>query len=147
MKLATRGLGVLVGLLVSLPLCASAQTVAAGVEHSVYVTPDGHVWTWGLNHYGQLGTDEDLSVVHPSPIQVPNLDNVIAVASGDYHILALKNDGTVVAWGENGGGELGDGTTIWASHPVGVSGLSNIIAIAAKGAQSMALAADGTVYT
>ena len=34
---------------------AQAQTLAAGAEHTVVVTPDGHVWAWGGNTSGQLG--------------------------------------------------------------------------------------------
>jgi alpha-tubulin suppressor-like RCC1 family protein len=140
-----RALSVLFALVVYSPVLAHAATVAAGAEHSVFVAPDGQVWTWGRNYYGQLGTNEPSSINHTSPVAVPGLTDVIAVAAGDYHTLALRSDGTVVAWGENNG-RLGDGTTTLRTAPVAISGLSNIIAVAASGNQSMALAADGTVY-
>src|SRR6266540_4568118 len=47
MKQAACWLSVLLGLLVSSPGVARAGTIAAGAEHTVVVTPDGHVWTWG----------------------------------------------------------------------------------------------------
>ncbi|MBK7282970.1 MAG: hypothetical protein IPI09_20595 [Burkholderiales bacterium] len=62
-----------------------------------------------------------------------------------YHSLALKSDGTVVAWGNNLQGQLGDGTTTNRTSPVAVTGLTAVAAIAAAGYQSIALKSDGTV--
>ena len=62
------------------------------------------------------------------------LTNVVAVAAGNCHNLALRADGTVAAWGDNGSGQ----TTAPA-------GLSEVVAIAAGGEHSLALRADGTV--
>ena len=74
------------------------------------------------------------------------------VVAGDTHSLALKSDGTVWAWGNNGSGQLGDGTTTQRSNPVQVTGLSGVTAIAVSGAIassigfSLALKSDGTVW-
>jgi len=62
------------------------------------------------------------------------LTNVIAVAAGGQHFLALKDNGTVVAWGDNGSGQT--------NVP---PGLSNIVAVAGGGSFSLALRQDGTV--
>ena len=67
------------------------------------------------------------------------------VAAGQYHSAALKADGTVLAWGGNGYGQLGDGTTTSYSIPVVVSGLSDIVAVAAGAYHTVALKFDGTV--
>jgi alpha-tubulin suppressor-like RCC1 family protein len=53
---------------------------------------------------------------------------VVAIASGDYHCLALKRDGTVVAWGLDSSGQC--------DVP---SGLRNVAMIAARGSHSMVL--------
>ena len=50
-------------------------------------------------------------------MQVPGLTGVMAVAAGYVHTVALKSDGTVWAWGENGYGQLGDGTTTDETFP------------------------------
>ena len=60
--------------------------------------------------------------------------------------MALKSDGTVWAWGDNGYGQLGDGTTTDRTTPVQVSGLSGVTAIAAGCYHTVALKSDGTVW-
>ncbi|MGH7462454.1 MAG: RCC1 domain-containing protein, partial [Longimicrobiales bacterium] len=64
---------------------------------------------------------------------------------GSIHSLALLEDGTVRAWGENRFGQVGDGTTTNRDRPVLVPGVRNAVAIAAAGYFSIAVLADGTV--
>ena len=61
---------------------------------------------------------------------VSGLTGVTAIAGGNNDAYALLSDGTVRAWGSNGAGELGDGTTTNSSTPVPVSGLTGVTAIA-----------------
>ncbi len=68
-----------------------------------------------------------------------------AVAAGETFSLALLEDGTVLGWGSNYRGQLGDGSTTQQSTPVPVSGLSEVVAIAAAQDHSLALLEDGTV--
>ena len=68
---------------------------------------DGTVYSWGDNTYGQLGNGTTTNSL--TPIMV-NIDNVMDIAAGDRHSIALKNDGTVWTWGRNNYGEIGDGT-------------------------------------
>jgi hypothetical protein len=73
--------------------------------------------------------------------------NIVAIASGSCHSLALKSDGTVWAWGYNLYGQLGNNTTIFYSNiPVQVSILNKVIAIAGGGYYSLALKSDGTIW-
>jgi alpha-tubulin suppressor-like RCC1 family protein len=99
---------------------------------------------WGSNLLRQLGdgTAQGLSDV---PVPVSTLRFVTSVAAGGYHSLALMADSTVKAWGSNGFGQLGDGTTLTREVPVTVSGLSGVRAIAAGGHHSLALMSNGTV--
>jgi alpha-tubulin suppressor-like RCC1 family protein len=68
------------------------------------------------------------------------------VAAGALHSLALKSNGTVWAWGNNGNGQLGNGTYTNSSTPVQVYGLTNVKRIAAGGRLSLAVKTDGTVW-
>lgn len=60
---------------------------------------------------------------------------VVAIAAGGHHSLALKADGSVLAWGSGGGGQVGNGEpAVSQSTPVQVSGLgpgSGVVAVAA----------------
>jgi len=137
--------------------------VAAGSQHSLALSVDGSIWAWGGNSNGQLG--DGTTTDRPWPVQVvqvvgladdkpllATLHSVIAVSAGDRHSLALLANGTVLAWGANGKGELGDGTTTARKTPVAVSGpngvgqFTDIIAISAGARYSLALKADGTVW-
>jgi len=70
---------------------------------------------------------------------VTGLAGVTAIASGYLHNLALKPNGTVLAWGYNAKGQLGNGTAIDQSVPIEVPGLTDISGIAGGGYHSLAL--------
>ena len=79
---------------------------------------------------------------------VTGIGAAVAVAAGSYHRLALLADGTVLAWGSNDRGQLGDGTRVDRREPVTVCDLRGVVAIAASsGGHSMALTSDGAVRT
>ena len=71
--------------------------------------------------------------------------DVVAIAAGDGHGVALKADGTVWDWGANFYGQLGDGTTTQRNAPVRAIGVTNAVAIAAGQYHTLALKSDGTV--
>ena len=58
--------------------------------------------------------------------------------SAGGHTLALKSDGTVLAWGWNGWGQIGEGTLVDRPSPVAIVGLSNVVAVAVGSAHSVA---------
>ncbi|KPA10367.1 BNR repeat domain protein, partial [Candidatus Magnetomorum sp. HK-1] len=79
------------------------QAIAAGKEHTLALSVDGYVWAWGYNMEGQLGLDDTSNRNYPEQVLSPSgadyLSNVVAIAAGTRHSLALKNDGSVWAWG------------------------------------------------
>jgi hypothetical protein len=122
------------------------KQISGGWFHTVALTADGTVWTWGDNSRWQLG--DGTIPNRNSPYQISGLSDIVAVSGGDCHTAALKSDGTVWTWGCNDKSELGNGTTGTDSHvPVQVSGLTNIIRIAARDYHNIALKSDGTVWT
>ena len=74
---------------------ASAQTMAGGENFSIVLKSDGTVWTFGANNHGQLGNNS--TMLERTPIQVPGLSSIVAVAAGRFHALALKSDGTLLS--------------------------------------------------
>jgi alpha-tubulin suppressor-like RCC1 family protein len=123
----------------------SVIAVAAGDYHTLALRNDGTVWSWGYNNYGQLG-DGTVNVASDTPILVKNLSGIISIAAGAGHSIALRNDGTVWAWGNNIDGQLGNGSTVNSNLPVQVSGLSGMTAISAGWLHSVALRSNGTVW-
>ncbi|WNG45970.1 RCC1 repeat-containing protein [Archangium minus] len=119
-------------------------SMAAGRVHSLALDRDGTLWAWGGNAYGQLGdgSGPDFDLRHLNPTQV--LTHVSSIAAGAYHTLAIKQDGTLWAWGHNGDGQLGDGSTTDRLTPVQV--LSGVSAVFAGDSHTLALKQDGTLW-
>jgi alpha-tubulin suppressor-like RCC1 family protein len=135
-------------------------SISAGTDFSIAVKQDGTVWAWGHGHAGQLGNQDiiDLSPKNlqerwikydeTKPVQVKNVNDVIAVSAGASHVLALKKDGTVWAWGSNMVGQVGSGDSRTIhSNAVQVIGLSDVIQVEAGINHSLALKKDGTVWS
>src|SRR5262249_45079952 len=80
------------------------------------------------------------------PVSSVGLSGVTAMSAGAVHGLAIRSDGTVVSWGHNKSGELGNATVTDSWTPVAVKGLSNIRAVSAGTSFSLALRADGPVF-
>lgn len=133
---------------VSLPAGVTITAIAAGWEDSLALTSTGSVYAWGDNVDGELGdgstSDSDL----PVPVDLPAGVKVAAIAAGEYHSLAVTTTGAVYAWGNNGDGQLGIGTTTNSDVPVEVD-LPAGVSAAAVGAgdnHSLVTTTSGAVY-
>ncbi len=130
---------------------AGIVAIAAGQDHALALAADGTVYAWGRNQYGQLGnsfTSDYLSSAYPVYDANFNPINAVAVAAGGYHSLAVLANGTVLAWGYNSNGQLGNGTegaNTGSATPKPVSGLTNAVAVAAGQYHSLALLSNGRV--
>ena len=122
----------------------SISTVAACRWHVLALTENGTVWAWGHGGAGALGIGD--WVRRTSPVQVPGLPPIRAIACGSYHSIALATDGTVWAWGLNDSGQLGNGTSEDSPVPVQASMPANIVAISASGRSNLALDAFYRVW-
>lgn len=129
---------------VALTTVSNVVAVASFQQHSVALKSDGTVWAWGYNYVGQLGNGT-ISSSYTPPVQVLGLTGIVAIGVGSQHSVALKNDGTVWAWGYNNNGNLGNGSRTNSSIPVQVSGLSGVRAIAVGWNHNLALLNNGTV--
>lgn len=135
-----------VGLLDGAAVVAAAKSrIKGGLYHTVASKADGTVWAWGYNGNGQLGGGTVGATV-TAPVKLAGLADAVGASAGGYHSLSTQRDGTVRAWGYNGNGRLGDGTTTEKNAPVLVSGLTNVIEVVAGDAHNLALKADGTVW-
>ncbi|TFG92057.1 MAG: hypothetical protein E4H15_04550 [Syntrophobacterales bacterium] len=92
-------------------------TIAAGDHHTLALKSDGSLWAWGDNYFGQLGDGRTTSW-SSSPVQTGTDTDGAQIAAGSDHSLALKDDGSLWAWGSNNSGQLGDGTDTDRHSPV-----------------------------
>jgi len=133
--------------------------IAACQNHYLAARQDGTVWSWGYDNFAGMLGDGTQRLASRIPVQVVgpggtgHLEGIVAVAVGDSHCLAVRDDGTVWAWGCNCSGQLGDGTRsderrtpVQVVGPGGKGHLTDITAVAAGNDHSLALGKDGSVW-
>lgn len=123
----------------------AVSAIAAGAWHTCALGKDRTVECWGRNDSGQLGNGTTTSSPSPTATQVAGLTDVKAIAAGGSHTCAIRKDRTVVCWGDNQSGQLGDGTLTSSTTPVPVSNLTGVVGIAAGGSHTCAVRKDRTV--
>jgi alpha-tubulin suppressor-like RCC1 family protein len=90
----------------------TAVAITAGIDHICAILDDGSVSCWGYNGQGQLGDGTTTSRNTPTQTSSLGTDRIVfAITAGSYHTCAILDDGSVSCWGNNGQGQLGDGTT------------------------------------
>lgn len=114
--------------------------------HTIMLKSNGTVWTFGIGDGGELGTGKNQTSDEPAQAIFPDGTEIIQVACGERHNLALDSQGNVWAWGTEAYGELGS-TNQTISTPSKVPGLSNIKKIACGAHTSYAVTAKGEVYS
>ncbi|MGD9751631.1 MAG: RCC1 domain-containing protein [Acidimicrobiia bacterium] len=130
-----------------------AVDVAAGLDHTVVVKDDGTVLAFGINEFGQLGsaTNNGTGTPNPTPTAVAGITDAVAAAGGEEFTLVLKEDGTLVGFGDNFFGQLGNATNNGNATanptPAAATVLTDVVDIAAGSHHSLALKADGTVWS
>ncbi|MYQ98582.1 Ig-like domain repeat protein [Streptomyces sp. SID6139] len=133
---------------VHLPAGTTVTAISSGAGHALALTSTGEVLAWGDNDFGQLGDGTTVNRNVPVPVHVPAGTTVTSIAGADDHSLALTSTGEVLAWGYNGRGQLGNGTTTNSSVPVLVHLAAGVVVTAVAGAhgfQSFALTSTGQV--
>jgi alpha-tubulin suppressor-like RCC1 family protein len=138
----------------SFPANSTFSAIAGGSGHSLALSSNGKLYSWGKNAYGRLGignTDAKSAPVAISTASFPANSTFSAIAAGGAHSLAISSKGDLYSWGRGGQGQLGTGNNDDTSSPVAVStesfSGSTFSAIAAGGFHSIALTSDGKLYT
>jgi alpha-tubulin suppressor-like RCC1 family protein len=140
-----RRLALGLALLAPLASVSAAPWMATGGSgHTQVLDGDGNVWGWGYNKYGTVG---DGSTVNGEPHaqRTPRqaaISNVVSIASGQGHNVAVTSDGTVWSWGY---GYLGHGAFEGRATPTQVFGVTNVKQVASGLFHTLALKQDGSV--
>jgi hypothetical protein len=155
---------------IQVPGLTGVVSIATSYNAAFAVKSDGTVWAWGWNAEGELGIGTaggPACYANPlrtgcmalSPVQIPGLTGVSKIVTGGTSATyALMADGTVMSWGYNAAGQLGNGTTggecpdettpnCVQTTPGPVTGLTDVVDVAAGGGFAMARRTDGTLWT
>jgi len=125
-------------------LGSGVRALAVGFDHACAITADRRLQCWGANFAAQLGNGGDINSGTPVAVQGLGDTPVTKVTLGGSHGCALLEGGAVRCWGNNGSGEVGDGSTTQRRTAVAVSGLSSgVVDIAAGLAHTCAVLASG----
>jgi alpha-tubulin suppressor-like RCC1 family protein len=131
----------------ALPDDAEVTAVAAGESHSLALLEDGRVFAWGENEFGQLGDGSEEAALAPVEVDLSGFDSPpVDVFAANWSSYALLEDGALLGWGRNSGGQLGDGSEEQKLTPVAadLSGFAAGVESAAVGDDNvLALLGDG----
>jgi len=129
-----------------------AIQIAVSSDFAIALQADGTLWSWGNNDFGQLGLDDTDPRLVPTLIPDAGVsgDEWISVSAGANHVLALRDNGQLYAWGTNANGRLGIGivggvqlSPIAVASPVSGETWAEI---SAGDAHSLAILSDGTLW-
>lgn len=140
---------------------AGIRQIAANGSHSMALTDDGRVLSWGYNGRYQLGDGTLTHRSYPGPVLLHDddpadgdaklpLTGIRTIAAGRYHNVALDDGGRLWTWGDNASGQLGLGHTgsgIKRASLVPGTAAERFEEIAAGGFHSIAIREDGAVWT
>jgi alpha-tubulin suppressor-like RCC1 family protein len=117
------------------------------VRNTLAIKPNGTLWGWGLNDYGQLGLGNRTN--YSSPKQIGALTTWLSVTCGYLTGFAIKTDGTLWSWGgdPNSYGVLGLGNTTQYSSPKQVGSLTNWSSVVSGSRATIAVKTDGTLWS
>jgi alpha-tubulin suppressor-like RCC1 family protein len=112
-----------------------------------YVPPDVNlIYSWGENSCATLGDNTTTNRFSPVSV-VGGFTNWCQVSAGDKHLLGVRTNGTLYAWGRNYCGKLGDNTTADKSSPVSVvGGFTDWCQVSGGYYHSLAVRQNGTAW-
>src|SRR5664280_14839 len=94
-------------------------SITAGGIHTCGLTSAGAAYCWGYNWEGELG-DNTFTAERDTPVAVQGGVTFTSITAGGWHTCGLTSAGAAYCWGQNGDGQLGDGTSTNRSTPVAV---------------------------
>ena len=122
-----------------IPNLPKITNISSSYSGKLGLAEDGSVWEFD---YSILGDSIDYDMTK----KVNSLSNIVAISSGGEFNAALNRDGSVLTWGKNSSGQLGNGTFLKSDTPTKVKTLTNISQISCGAGYCLALKKDGTVW-
>ena len=124
------------------------MSAALGKRHSLFLTEEGMILACGNGQFGQLGlgAPEDVRL---TPVLIQGLHSIKQIAAGEYHSMALNDQGVVYSWGSGSWGKLGLSYDGNVSNPRVISTLtsSSVKFVACGGHHSACISFSGHTHT
>jgi len=121
--------------------------ISSGLYHTIAISGDGKLWSWGYNNSGQLGDGTLLD--KNTPIQIGADTDWVAIGTGYYHSFGIKSNGTLWAWGYNYYGQLGRGTNGNGTNltvPTQIGADTNWLSVTGGEYFTLAVKTNGTLW-
>lgn len=115
-----------------------------GLRSTGLAVSNGKLWVWGYRGRGLAGNDDKTATKEP-PQLVKSLKNIVRIAGGTYHLMALDEKGDLYGWGQNSQKQVGCGTKTYYATPCLL--LHNVTYMDASQHMSIAVTEDGKIYT
>lgn len=122
------------------------KVISCGYEFTVAIKNDGTLWSWGYNYYGQLGLGS-AGVNRDVPSQIGVDNDWENVSSGYLFAIAIKNDGTIWAWGNNNSGQLGIDNVIPKNIPTKINNDTDWTLLSCGFYHVVAIKSNGTMWS
>lgn len=124
--------------------------VACGTSHSVVLSKDGQVYTWGTGDFGKLGHGGLWEERVPRLVGTISKRRTIQIACGSNHTMALTDNGALWSWGDGRFGQLGHGLARDCGVPTRVRALEEVdvvVAVACGSDHTVAVLSNGQLYS
>eukprot|EP01119_Soliformovum_irregulare_P008127 TRINITY_DN2102_c0_g1_i9.p1 TRINITY_DN2102_c0_g1~~TRINITY_DN2102_c0_g1_i9.p1 ORF type:complete len:832 (-),score=159.19 TRINITY_DN2102_c0_g1_i9:24-2519(-) len=122
------------------------MSIAAGYDFSLAMSAN-HVYSWGDNLLGQLGQGPGAPKVISVPREIQGLKAGIKICAGSSHVMLLTREGHLIAWGDNGDGQLGVGDDIDRDVPVPVKCEVSFTDISVGNIHNLGVSSTGQLYS
>ncbi|MGZ9108866.1 MAG: RCC1 domain-containing protein [Micavibrio sp.] len=123
------------------------ETVTAGTAYTCAIKTDGSAWCWGGDFNGKLGNGAGLTADQHSPSAVTGGATWSAISAGEHFTCGIKTDGSAWCWGQDTGGQLGNGgVTGNQPDPSAVTGGATWSAISAGNNHSCGVRTDNSAW-
>jgi alpha-tubulin suppressor-like RCC1 family protein len=130
----------------AVPGLGRVRAIAAGTRHSCAILVQGGVMCWGANATNPLGGDVGGADHLEIPVAIAGLTGATAISAGVAHTCALAAGGSVLCWGSNGNGQLGDGTRTDSLTAVKLAVGLKAVALSAGGNHTCAIDSDKALW-
>ena len=118
---------------------------SCGYEHTVVVSNDGEVHSFGRNNNGQLGLGHNNNVSLPRPI--PNLPKIMEISCGYQFTVCIDKEGGLWSFGNNSNGQLGAGNTTNYNIPQKIKHIPPVMAVSCGANHALIITNDSNLWS